>query len=202
MENLTLKKSGSAACLITEKQEAWVSSKVRMTHCPLYTSQNCLHCKSCYLLISEASQTHSLTMNSWAFTLSETAESVTFWVSVGSGEGDNSIHLELLKATTEQNKMLWFSGPLWSLILCSELLLENMYSPGIPSCFRVLALNWWMIYPARVRKLTEPDCGLKSFSERLPSCGPWEPWPQEFQGGSYGSSQDGWTPAKSIPITL
>lgn len=53
------------------KQEARASSKLRMTHYPSHTLQNRLYHKPFYPLISEASQTRSLTMNSQAFTLRE-----------------------------------------------------------------------------------------------------------------------------------
>lgn len=117
-----------------------------------HTLQSCLHYKPHYLLISEASQTHSLTMNSQSFTLSETLGPVTFWVSVGNGKETIASTWLLNAASTEQNNTRWFSWPLQSLLLCSGSLLGNIYSPGIPrserhfNCFRVLFLNTWMLF--------------------------------------------------------
>ena len=80
-----------------KKQEERASSKVGMAHYPLHTSP--------------PSQT-TLSSHLWSipdaffnceFT-SLSSESVTFWVSVGSGEGDNGVYLGLQKAMTEQNR--------------------------------------------------------------------------------------------------
>lgn len=147
------KKNVLAACLITkksEKPELLQKSNPCLTDLPLWQI-------TFYLLISEASQTHSLTMNSLVFPLRETSS----WASVGSGEGAHHVHLRLLK-TTEQKRTLCFSWPPCSLLMCSASLLGNSSSPDFPrnggphSCLMARSLNAWSFRPAGVTDGTRP----------------------------------------------
>lgn len=129
--------------------------------------------------------------------------SVTSWASVLNREGVHSLHLGLPK-TTQQKRMFFFSWPLCPLLMCSGSLLGNISSPDIPrnggpqGCFIAQSLNAWTFHPAGNHWCSQT---VKSFSETLPPCGNLELWPEEPYG-SYGSSQDGWAPAESIPITF
>lgn len=83
-------------------------------------------------------------------------------MSVGSGEGDNSVYLGFAEGNHWEKEESFSSlGLCVPCYLCSGSLLGNIYSPGIPrnggpsGCFRVLSLNTWMLYPAWVRKLTK-----------------------------------------------
>lgn len=145
------------------------------------------HYKSLYVLHSEVSQTHSLTMNSQGLSLSETWELVNLQVSE-SFEGKDTIvsTWDCWRHQQSRTRMLWFLAlGSW---LCIKSLLGNTCFPGIPRngglhrCVLVFSWNTRM-FCARKIKFVDADGDLKSFSEMLPSCGTLE---ESFEG-SYGS---------------